>query len=194
MRWIQCSIKKWSCVNFQFQFHERIHLYTWHMSHAIYKFLLLALTWDLITPNRQSILRDTRTAFSLPPVIVNLRIEHWCFIFRCTCSPNVNTKQMLGQVWQCHVYVANNFRKQQWSPQWIAMSSASLGLYSLSGKTSYRKISWSLEAANRSEIWQVPRQRCCRGACQISERYDHCNIQSRGFETSRDLTVRRLTA
>ena len=25
---------------------------------------------------------------------------------------------MLGQVWQCHVYVANNFRKQQWSPQW----------------------------------------------------------------------------
>ena len=75
-----------------------------------------------------------------------------------------------------------------------------LGLYSLSGKTSYRKISWSLEAArfgfklsNHSEIWQVPRQRCCRGACQISERYEHCNFQSRGFETSRDLAVRRLT-
>ena len=51
-----------------------------------------------------------------------------------------------------------------------------------------------LNFSNRSEIWQVPRQRCCRGACQISERYDHCNIQSRGFETSRDLAVRRLTA
>ena len=92
------------------------------MSHATYNFLLLALTWDLITPNRQSILRDTRTVFSLPPVIVRLRIEHWCFIFRWTCSPNVNTKQMLGQVWQCHVYVANNFRKQQWSPQWISQA------------------------------------------------------------------------
>ena len=88
------------------------------MSHDTYKFLLLSLTWDLITPNRQSILRATRTAFLLPPVIVSLRIEHWCFIFRWTCSPNVNTKQMLGQVWQCNVYVANNFRKQQWSPQW----------------------------------------------------------------------------
>ena len=48
--------------------------------------------------------------------------------------------------------------------------------------------------SNCSEIWQVPRQRCCRGACQISERYDHCIIQSRGFETSRELAVRRLTA
>ena len=51
-----------------------------------------------------------------------------------------------------------------------------------------------LNFSNRSEIWQVPRQHCCRGACQISELYDHCNIQSRGFETSRDLVVRRLTA
>ena len=48
--------------------------------------------------------------------------------------------------------------------------------------------------ARSREVLQVPRQRCCRGACQISERYDHCNIQSRGFETSRDLAVRRLTA
>ena len=62
------------------------------MSHATYKFLFLVLTGDLITPNRQSILRDTRTAFSLPRVIVSLCIEHWCFIFRWTCSPNVNTK------------------------------------------------------------------------------------------------------
>ena len=50
-----------------------------------------------------------------------------------------------------------------------------------------------LNFSNRSEIWQVHRQRCCRGACQISERYDLCIIQSRGFETSRDLAVRRLT-
>ena len=35
----------------------------------------------------------------------------------------------------------------------------------------------------------------CRAAsCQISERYDHYNIQSHGFEASRDLVVRRLTA
>ena len=51
-----------------------------------------------------------------------------------------------------------------------------------------------LDFSNRSEIWQASRQRCCRGACQISERYDNYNIQSRGFETSQDLAVRRLTA
>ena len=34
----------------------------------------------------------------------------------------------------------------------------------------------------------------CRDVCQISERCDHYNIQSRGFETSRDFAVRRLTA
>ena len=45
-----------------------------------------------------------------------------------------------------------------------------------------------LKLSDRSEIWQALRQHCCRGACQISKRYDKSNYQSRGFETSRDLT------
>ena len=32
-----------------------MNLYTWHMSYATYRFLLLALTWYLITTNGQSI-------------------------------------------------------------------------------------------------------------------------------------------
>ena len=32
------------------------------------------------------------------------------------------------------------------------------------------------EFSNRSEIWQALRQRRCRDACQIAERYDHYNI------------------
>ena len=32
-----------------------------------------------------------------------------------------------------------------------------------------------------------------RNACQVSERYHHYNIQSRGFGNSQDLEVRRLT-
>ena len=86
-------------------------------------------------------------------------------------------------------------------PQRASWTYTTLGLYSLSGKTSYCKISWSLEVArfcldffNRSEIWQAPRQQCCRAACQISERCDNYSIQSRGFETSLDLAVRRFTA
>ena len=73
------------------------------------------------------------------------------------------------------------------------------GLHSPSGRMSYRKIWRCLEAprfgfnfSNGSEVWQAPRQQRCRDARQISERYDHCNIQSRGFETSRNLTVRSI--
>ena len=49
-----------------------------------------------------------------------------------------------------------------------------------------------LELPDRSKIWQAPRQQCCRCACQISKRYDNLKYQSRGFETWRDLTERRL--
>ena len=49
-----------------------------------------------------------------------------------------------------------------------------------------------LELSYRFEIWQALRQQCCRCACQISKRYDNLKYQSRGFETLRDLTERRL--
>ena len=53
---------------------------------------------------------------------------------------------------------------------------------------------WGLDFSNRSEIWQAPRQKCSRDACHISELYDYHNIQSRGSETSWDLTMTRLFA
>ena len=49
-----------------------------------------------------------------------------------------------------------------------------------------------LELSDRSEIWRALRQQCCRCACQISKRCDDLKYQSRGFETLRDLTERRL--
>ena len=49
-----------------------------------------------------------------------------------------------------------------------------------------------LELSDRSEIWQALRQHCCRCACQISKGYDNLKYHSRGFETLRDLTKRRL--
>ena len=51
---------------------------------------------------------------------------------------------------------------------------------------------WYFKLAYRFEIWQAHRQQCCRSACQISERSENSKFISRGFETSRDLTIRRL--
>ena len=49
-----------------------------------------------------------------------------------------------------------------------------------------------LELYDHSEILQAPWQQCCRRACQISKRCDNSNYRSRGIDTSRDLTIRRL--
>ena len=55
-----------------------------------------------------------------------------------------------------------------------------------------RKVSkprdWYFKLSYRFEIWQ----QCYRCACQISERSDNSKYKSRGFETLRDLTERRL--
>ena len=59
-----------------------------------------------------------------------------------------------------------------------------------------RKVSkprdWYFKLSYRFEIWQAHRQHCCRSACQISERSGNYKYKSRGFETLRDLTKRRL--
>ena len=51
---------------------------------------------------------------------------------------------------------------------------------------------WYFKLSYRFGIWQAHRQHCCRSACQISERSDNSKYKSRGFETLRDLTERRL--
>ena len=83
----------------------------------------------------------------------------------------------------------------------VALVFAMIIIYSLSGKTSYRQISWSLEAAildvimiHRAEIRQASRQRCWRGANPIAEQLEKSKPESRGFESSRDLAVRRISA
>ena len=75
------------------------------------------------------------------------------------------------------------------------------GLYSLSGRIPYNQISWSLGDARLDiinivslKIWQTFRQRCCWCVNQISERWNGFKPESRGFETSRDLVVRRPSA
>ena len=59
-----------------------------------------------------------------------------------------------------------------------------------------RKVSkpwdWYFKLSYCFEIWQAHRQHCCQSACQISERSDNSKYKSRGFETWRDLTERRL--
>ena len=96
-----------------------MNLYTWHMSHATYRFLLFALTWYSITTNGQSIPRDTRTVFSLP-------LWLWVCALNTGASysgERVHQMSIQNKCWvkfdsaTCTLHW-NNFPKQQWSPQW----------------------------------------------------------------------------
>ena len=75
------------------------------------------------------------------------------------------------------------------------------GLYSLSGKTSYRQISWSLEAARLDAAMVVSLWNLAGTPAAALPRYlpnfraiEKFKPEYRGFDTSRDLAVRRLTA
>ena len=55
-----------------------------------------------------------------------------------------------------------------------------------------RQQDWWYKLSHRCEIWQAPRQQCCGGDYQFPERSGNSKYKFRGFETSLDLTTRRL--
>ena len=65
-----------------------MNLYTWHMSHATYRFLLFALTWYLITTNGQSIPRGH--SHSLFTSAGDCESAHWTLVLHIPV--NVFTK------------------------------------------------------------------------------------------------------
>ena len=75
----------------------------------------------------------------------------------------------------------------------VIMPPMILGLYSLSGKTSYRQITWRLEAA-RLDIIMIVSHWNLTGISAALLRLEKSKPQSRGFETSRDLAVRPPSA
>ena len=50
---------------------------------------------------------------------------------------------------------------------------------------------WLLSWSYRFAIWRASRQRCCQGACQISELLEKSKYESHGFESSWDLAAAR---
>ena len=82
---------------------------------------------------------------------------------------------------------AQNLHKAIWAPSQYPKRR----LFIRSRKVSKPR-DWYFKLSYRFEIWQAHRQHCCRSACQISERSDNSKYKSRGFQTLRDLTKRRL--
>ena len=80
---------------------------------------------------------------------------------------------------------------------WLVACSRHLGLYSLSGKPSYRQISWSLEVAGLYVAMMVSFRNSTSNSAALLPRcqsifwtIENSYPESRGFETLRDLAVR----
>ena len=102
-----------------------------------------------------------------------------------------------GCPWDAHFQIPNYYESinpfmRVWSLSWASTHWAVRRLTTRSREVSKPRDS-GLDFSNRSEIWPALRQQRCWDAYQISERYDHYNTQSRGFEISRGLAVRHLT-
>ena len=97
----------------------------------------------------------------------------------------------------CHVHFSHS-EVCGCNSHFVGCNPGILGSLLISNKTSCHKISRSIEAAMLvfrmiRLLWNLTfRKQCCRGAFKISKRCDNSNHQSRGFETSRDLIMRRL--
>ena len=100
------------------------------------------------------------------------------------------TRTLLFQ-FESLVYLDISYNILQTMP-FVSGVGSTLGLYSLSGKTSYHQISWSLEAA-KLDVAMVVSFWNLTGTSAALLRLEKFKPESRGFETSRDLAVRHLT-
>ena len=99
--------------------------------------------------------------------------KQWLYI----CEKRRRIRFLTNTQWVLHTWAPSQYPKRR--------------LFVRSRKVSKPR-DWYFKLSYRFEIWQAHRQHCCRSACQISERSDNSKYKSRGFETLRDLTERRL--
>ena len=131
------------------------------------------------------------------------RQQCW-FIFE---DPNVRVARLLRPRDNKAIYGCQTFKSyaETWlnerAPRWYSPAMAIVAfIHRADGRLTVRsrEVSkpqdWMLLWSYHSEMWQAARQPCCRGVCQISERLETSKPESRGFEISRDLTVRRPPA
>ena len=165
----------------------------------LFSFLTAVWTYNYISKSTSSI---SQVSYKMPCSILvrigckTMKIHlgvRWLFtLFKI----EYDSGYIPGFMWKAHALLCFI-----WSLVLVDFTRMFQGIYSLSGWTSHRKIYLRVEAASFGfrlfqPPWnlQAPRQQCCRDACQIIERYYHHNIQSRGFEISQSLAIRRLTA
>ena len=114
--------------------------------------------------------------------LINFFYTYWNYVRYSEYSQN-------GRSRGCHEKFRHNIMRD--GDSWASFQYPIRGVIVRSVKVSKLRDLY-LELSDRTEIWQAPRQHCCRRACQISRQYEHFNTRSRAFETLRDLTIRRL--
>ena len=126
-------------------------------------------------------------------------LNSFVFFSEChCCSHSKLDKAIYGcQTFKSYAETWLNERAPRWySPAMaiVAFIHRADGRLTVRSREVSKPQDWMLLWSYHSEMWQAARQPCCRGVCQISERLETSKPESRGFEISRDLTVRRPPA
>ena len=132
------------------------------------------------------------------------RTEHVLFVQLIVWSQ----QRTLGLEFICVMKLFYPCRVQQWVSWGFTLMLTvpqlnegwqALGRCSLNDEASYHKISWNIKVCDsmlkilyHSEIWQVPRQQCCRVTWQILEWSDIFQPIFCGIKILRNLVVRLL--
>ena len=105
VRWLQCLIRKWSCVNHQFQFHTQIayNPHTWDMIYVTCYFLIIDTSIKFNHTN--SAFHSSGHSYSLLTSASDYTSAQWRLVLHMlvTCSPHVNkcwaTRAIYGIYW-----------------------------------------------------------------------------------------------
>ena len=138
--------------------------------------LIGKLSFNTLKPE-QNVRRSANTSFKRTSFNENLCISS---------NGKAALIQILASRWECNKLLLEPILSNNDEP----VSSPSIhwadGRLTVRSREVSKPRDWGLVFYNRSVIWQARRQQRCRDVCQISERHDHYNVQSRSFETSRD--------
>ena len=105
--WLQCLIRTWSCVNFQFQF--QITIIPTYMAHDLCYMLLFIIATDIKFNHTNSAIHSKGHSRGPFTSTSDYASDHWSLVLHIlvTCSPHVN---------KCWVTLAIYGIRWGWSP------------------------------------------------------------------------------
>ena len=104
VHWLQCMIRKWSCVNHQFQFHTQMMYKPTYMTHDLCYLLLFIIGTDLKFNYTNSAIHSSGHSHGPFASAGDYTSAQWRLVIHIlvTCSPHVNKWWVMCAIYGSH--------------------------------------------------------------------------------------------